>query len=531
MLAPFFSLAARSPTRQSAFRRVVVIHLLLLLGAVWGLARSTPGQGAALLGHLLLLTGIVEGATLVGWRLTQLPRSQALEFLLVSPLRPRRLFLAEALVGLAQLALITLTGLPVLLLLVVAGLLDRLDPLPLLLMPFTWGALTGLGLTAVAYEPKRIRRWGERALMALVLLYLAVGVLAGEKLRSWLEMLPGAWALFALQAFSGLHTHNPFGILRFWLESDVRIAWERALWLEVGALAAGGLLLARAAGRMEAHFHERHYEPVRDVRGERRAPVGEAPLSWWAVRRVSEYSGRINLWLAGGFCFLYALYLMLANHWPAWMGRRIFQMCDDAGGVAGLSTVLVVLGAVPAAFQYGLWDSSTQDRCRRLELLLLTDLQPRDYWHAAASAAWARGRGYFGVALLLWLAAYFSGTLSPWQVASCMGAALLLWGLYFSLGFRAFSRGAEANALGMLLTVGLPLGAYALARAGWRTAAAWTPPGMVYRAGTEPAASVWLIGPLFITLLTLVVARRALLGCDAQLRRWYDQNHGRKAMS
>ena len=49
----------------------------------------------------------------VGWRLTQLPKSQALEFLLVSPLRPRRLLFAEALVGLAQLGLVTLSGLPV----------------------------------------------------------------------------------------------------------------------------------------------------------------------------------------------------------------------------------------------------------------------------------------------------------------------------------------------------------------------------------------------------------------------------------
>jgi hypothetical protein len=35
------------------------------------------------LGHILLVAGVVEGATLIGWRLTQLPRSQALDFLLV----------------------------------------------------------------------------------------------------------------------------------------------------------------------------------------------------------------------------------------------------------------------------------------------------------------------------------------------------------------------------------------------------------------------------------------------------------------
>ena len=65
-------------------------------------------------GTCYLVTDFVEGATLVGWRLTQLPRSQALEFLLASPLRPGRVLLAEALVGLAQLGLVTLSGLPVL---------------------------------------------------------------------------------------------------------------------------------------------------------------------------------------------------------------------------------------------------------------------------------------------------------------------------------------------------------------------------------------------------------------------------------
>ena len=44
----------------------------------------------------------------VPWRLTQLPKSQALEFLLVSPLRPPWVFAAEAAVGVTRLALVTL---------------------------------------------------------------------------------------------------------------------------------------------------------------------------------------------------------------------------------------------------------------------------------------------------------------------------------------------------------------------------------------------------------------------------------------
>src|SRR5437764_4987738 len=110
----FFALAARSPSRQRTFRRAVAAHLCVLAGVVWALYGHRPGTAPLLLGHVLLVAGIVEGAALVGWRLTQLPKSQALEFLLVSPPRPRRLLLAEALVGLAQPGRVTLRGLPVL---------------------------------------------------------------------------------------------------------------------------------------------------------------------------------------------------------------------------------------------------------------------------------------------------------------------------------------------------------------------------------------------------------------------------------
>jgi hypothetical protein len=387
MFLPFFVLASRSPTRQATFRRVVTAHLLLLAAGALVIVQKGPRTGSVILGELLLCAGIVEGAILVGWRLTQLPRSQALEFLLVSPVRPRQLFRAEAAVGLTLLGLVTLSGLPVLMILAASGGLDMLDVLPLTLMPFTWGAVTGLGLTVWAYEPRCVRRWGEVLMLGMVLLYLVVGVLAGEKLRDWLGVLPEPWKIAFLRGFARLHTHNPFGAMRFWLESDIPLGWERIAGLEVAGLAGVVLLVWRGSARLQGHFHERHYEPVRDVRGERRPPVGNRPLAWWAVKRVTEYSGRINLYLAGGFCLLYALYIVAGENWPAWLGQIVFRMCDDAGGVAALTSALVVLGAVPAAFQYGLWDASAQDRCRRLELLLLTQLEPHDYWDAAAAAA------------------------------------------------------------------------------------------------------------------------------------------------
>jgi hypothetical protein len=531
MFSPFFALAAQSPTRQATFRRLVVMHLLLLAGAYWSLSRQPIGQPALLLGHLALIAGIVEGALLVGWRLTQLPRSQALEFLLVSPLRPHWFLLAEAFVGLAQLALVTLTGLPVLLLLAADGRLDPLDPLPLLLMPLTWGALTGVGLTVWAYEPVGVRRWGERILLGLVLVYLIVGVLAAEHLRDWLAYLPTVVGAAMLHGFYAFHVYNPFGVLRSWLENHADSAADDALCVQAAALLVLVLLLARAARRLQGHFQERHYQPVRDVSKERRPRIGDRPLTWWAIKRVTEYSGRINLWLAGGFGVLYALHLVAGTHWPAWLGERVFQLCDNVGGLAGLTTGLVILAAVPAAFQYGLWDSNAQDRCRRLELLLLTRLEAHDYWRAATAAAWRRGRGYLGVAVLLWMAAVLAGQLSLAQVGTALASAVLLWSLYFTLGFRAFARGMQASGLGVLLTLGLPLLAYVLTLLGGSLLAALTPPGLVYSAHAPAVSWSWLLDPTLLAAATLLLARRSLRACDRQLRGWYDRHHGHKVMS
>ena len=85
--------------------------------------------------------------------------------------------------------------------------------------------------------------------------------------------------------------------------------------------------------------------------------------------------------------------------------------------------------------------------------------------------------------------------------------------------------------LGLLLTAGLPLAAFALTRLGWGTVGGWLPPGMVYRAGAGAESVVWLVGPVVAAGLTLLVARQALADCDARLRQWYDQNHGSKVRS
>src|SRR5262245_31676239 len=113
MLRPFFEVAMLAPGRQLTFRRVVVGHTLFVAAATWVLVGSGVADGLTTLGYVLLSLAMVEGAAVIGWRLTQLPKSQALEFLLVSPVQPRRVFAAEALVGLGRFALAWLAALPV----------------------------------------------------------------------------------------------------------------------------------------------------------------------------------------------------------------------------------------------------------------------------------------------------------------------------------------------------------------------------------------------------------------------------------
>jgi hypothetical protein len=191
------------------------------------------------------------------------------------------------------------------------------------------------------------------------------------------------------------------------------------------------------------------------------------------------------------------------------------------------ATALVILAAVPAAFQYGLWDSNAQDRCRRLELLLLTELSAADYWRAAAAAAWNRGRGYFCVAGLLWFSAFAAGSIGALQAVAGLAAGVGLWGLYFALGFHAFSKGAEANRLGLLLTVGLPAFAFVLYEFGWSELAALLPPGSVYHAVATASGWTWCMGAILACLGTLGVTRRALARCEMELRDWYSKHHGR----
>jgi len=518
---PFLKLAMISLERQRVFRRLVVFHVLFI-ALLAGAHATLSWLPLANLSHALLIAAIIEGAILIGWRLAQLPKSQALEFLLVSPLQPRWVLLGEAFAGLGRLALVTLAGVPPLLLLVFAGVLEMPDLGVLTVVPFLWGAIGGIGLTAWAYEARIVRRWGERVMIVLVLVYLIVGVLAAERLSNWLTVLPGEAGEVVYRMVLFCSRYNPFGLLEYWLAParDAALAWDRVALVAVGSTGLLVVLTARAAARLRGHFQDRHYRPMTNQRRSDVASIGDRPLAWWAVRRVMEYSGRLNIWLAGGFGVVYAAFILLGDAWPPWMGKMVFHIFEGLGGVPAVTTGLVVLAAVPAAFQYGLWDPSAQDRSRRLELLLLTDLDGDDYWGAALRAAWKRGRGYFVVAGILWTAFGFAGRASWLQLVLAGLAALNLWAFCFAVGFRAFSRGLHANGLGTLLTLGLPLLTGGLLALGLPMLAPLIPPGAVYSSLTRAPSLLWLPGPLLTLATTVWLAKSSRRRCVDELRAW-----------
>lgn len=529
---PFFKLAMISPERQQVFRRAACAHVLLLAALGWAYVQW-PHLHHAFLGYALVILGIVEGAAMIGWRLVQLPKSQALEFLLVSPLQPRRVFLSEAGVGLARLALISLSGIPIFLFLAWRGVLYFSDVPVLLGVPFLCGCVAGLGLTVWAYETRGIRRWGERAMIVLILVYLIVGVMAAERLALWLTNLPWQIRDLVYRAVFFSTRYNPFGLLDYWLSParDADLAKMRLTVIATSLFILVFALLIRAMFRLRGHFQDRHYRPLTSQRRSETSTIGNRPLAWWAVRRVMEYSGRMNIWLAGGFGCLYACYIVMGDAWPAWMGRMVFDIFERMGGAPALSTGLVILAAVPAAFQYGLWDPSAQDRCRRLELLLLTDLDGTDYWGAALAAAWKRGRAYFLVAAMLWIALGWSGRATPMQITMAAAAGVLLWTLSFVVGFRAFSRGVHSNALGMLLTVALPIKGAILVGLHQPILASFIPSGAIFVALTKEPSIWWLPGPTLIALASIVIARWARRDCVRDLRGWFDRNQGQRGLT
>lgn len=532
VMIAFLITAMRAPGRQLSFRRLAILHVTAVLALVYFLSNKSRQGPPEIIGYLTLVLGLLEGATLIGWRLAQLPKSQALEFLLVSPVRPKRLFLMEAAVGVARFLLVQMTALPIWVLASLDGIVEWIDFIPYALMPAIWGITLGLVLTTWIYESRPVRVIGEVIGLVGVLVYLVVGLLVGEQIRGWLLSLPDALGQFLFQSIMALHHGNPFGIIRSWFTpgSNADVIWEQFLMLHGITLAVLSFAVVRAAHRLQPHFQDRHYAQLSNDRDAESESIGDRPLSWWAVRRVMEYSGRVNLWLAIGVAGLYSAYTIAGEHWPPQLGRMVFLIFESWGGPAAMATMMCVLGCVPAVFQYGLWDSTTQDRCRRLELLLLSDLNSRDYAHAALAAAWARGRGYFFAAGLLWIALGISGSAYWFEVLMAAFGSLILSALSFAIGFRSFSKGAQTSGIASMFTMGMPILLVLLNRMGHGAWGALLPHGWTYAPLKTGLTWTWFVGIGMGLIISIWFLRTGLNDCVRDLQIWYDRNHGKRSV-
>ena len=543
MLRPFFDAAMIAPGRHRTFRRTVVAHVGFVALAAWLFVIRDLGTGPTMFGDLLLAVAMVEAAALIGWRLAQLPKSQALEFLLVSPVQPKRLYLAEALVGASRFLLVWLSALPVYLLLVLNGDLEAGDLWPLFAMPAVWGLAVSALVTAWVYESVAFRRIGEIVGLLGVLVYLVVGVLAAENILTWLSHLPTGLAKALYSGILFFHEMNPFGVMHYWFGSG-RIDWiaeERVLWVTLAGVAIHAIAWTRAAFRLKGHFHDRHYtsrssnaEPIGDRAIDFATPLfpvsfRERPLSWWAVKRVMEYSGRVNVYLAGGFSIVYSAYLIAGEHWPSWMGKLVFELFERSGGAPTIATALCVLAVVPAVFQFGLWDSTVQNRCQRLELLLLTGFRPADYWHASFVSALKRGRAYLVISCWLWMALTIAGRIEWYQLLASVAGACALWFFGFAVGFRSFSSGHQTSGLASLFTLGQPMAVFACYHFGWNALAALIPLGLCHAPMASGWTWTWGAGLILLVGSSIWLTRTGLKKCDAELRSWYDAHQGQKS--
>ena len=239
--------------------------------------------------------------------------------MLVSPVQPKGIFLAEAAVGIGRTLLIAIAGIPALSVLVMFGRISVEDLAFLVAMPLIWAGVSGLAITVWAYESRGVRRVCEWVGLGGVLVYLVVGVLAGEHLQLWVSGLPESMRWWTMELYGWLHTANPFAVTQYWFVPHriAEVAGERFFGLSLATVGFCGLLLMRGAARLSGHFHDRHYRPLCEVATETAEHPGDQPLAWWAVRRVMEYSGRVNIWFAGGFGVCMPL-----TRWPAIVGRR-----------------------------------------------------------------------------------------------------------------------------------------------------------------------------------------------------------------
>ena len=523
-------------TAQSFGMRAAAIAVTCVVAAwIWIGSSDSTALAANRLATSFIMTALVAGGCFVGWRLAQFPKSRAAEFQLVTPSSDAKIILAHALTGMLRVTLILSAALPFIVAGWGLGAISASQVVAVSLVPLLTGTLAGLLLAVVAYEPVWLRRLLERLVLVAILLYLFLFGLLGSyfvpRFYAWKADWQGGHSLAAY--VDAERWINPFRLMRE-VGGFPGVDFA-ARTLTVGMFLAALILLCwwRLSARLRTHYYEENYGN-HDRRSRSQILLGTNPLSWWTARRVSRFKGNVNLYLAWATVGLYSCWLLYRSEWPSWLAVGQLRLIEAAGGEAMLAAACFHLALVPMAFLSGLWDSNMQERSGRLELLLTTPLAGQHFLAASIKAAWMRGRGYVLACLVMWMATAASGRIawSSCVVICCLGLAYAV--LYFAAAFAHFSQAATDKAVasrGLAWAVFLPLVTVALFVVGLPKAAAMTPLGSLYIAGTprsswanaydltvQQFSSIVLVQIAVCWGVAILLTRTTLARFDAQIR-------------
>ncbi len=535
MLRAHLGIQLRRTSQSFGLRGAAIAVVLILAVWIWIGSVGYPLLAAHRLATTLLMSGLVAGGCLTGWRLAQFPKSRSAEFQLVTPASDAKIILSQASAGLLRTVLVIAAAAPFIIAAWGAGWIDLAQAAALAVVPILAGTLAGALLAVVAYEPVWLRRLLERLVLVAILVYLLLFGLLGSyfvpRFYAWKSDVGRSQLIARMQTLEAWI--NPFRLMREiggYPATD--FAW-RALSI---SLFLGTLILLcwwRLTVRLRTHYYEENYGAARH----RRTGIfqlGSNPLSWWTARRVSRFKGNINLYLAWATVGLYSCWMLYRESWPHWLALNQLKLIESAGGEAMLAAACLHLALVPTAFLAGLWDSNMQERSGRLELLLTTPLAARQFLLASLRAAWMRGRGYLLAAIVMWIATATAGRIS-WNsciVLICLSLAYAA--LYFATAFAHFARAVTDKAVtsrGMVWAVLTPLLTVGLFLAGLPRIAALTPLGAVYILATPQATWLSAYGLESSQMFSLVlaqitccfgiaylIARRSLANFDDEIR-------------
>lgn len=552
--------AQMKQSNQSTQLRSWAIAVLLVFAAIWAIRRPASVPGCIeLASWTLFLTSVVVGGGLTGWRVTQFTKTRAAEFYLVAPLSDWTLILGEVLGGALQTLMVLVATLPIVAAMYGAGWVDPAQAFGLITIPIAFGWLVGIALATVAYSPVWLRKLGEHIAMVFLLAYFILFGLVGHYFVpwfvGWLSQMTQTPLTVLTQFDQSLRYVNPFRLV-----GAIGRESGEAFFLQV--LTVFGVLLGFSllgvwylVRRLRKHYLEENYSNQnREQKSSR--PIRENPLAWWTHRRVSQFRGQINIYLGWGCVLLYSLWVAISVSQGAvvqWMIMAVFYFF---GGSAMIGAFGLQFGLVSTAFLNGLWDSNTQQRVSRLELLLVSPLTAREFLGGSIAAAWTRGKHYFAMAVVAWgvpaaltvIVPLFRpvsrskalATLAPtsiWAFLFAMFVAAVYVFFVFSIAFRNFARLKGDNQvarLGLLLSLGIPLLTSALffLNLGWL--GALVPLGAVFLLTSDPAWAAestglsweWMWLMIFLATgcylwMGRLLFQAAFKNFDQEIRTWF----------